>query len=58
VQSGKLITNAEICGLTVTTRDISPFETAGLNVINPWNILAMMAAGATRPPVPPRERPL
>jgi predicted nucleic acid-binding protein len=24
-------------GLTVATRDTSPFEAAGINVINPWN---------------------
>jgi predicted nucleic acid-binding protein len=25
-------------GLIVATRDTSPFEAAGLNVINPWNV--------------------
>ena len=41
---GKVIGKADACiaaiatvrALKVATRDVSPFETAGLEVINPW----------------------
>ncbi|GHT87132.1 ribonuclease VapC [Betaproteobacteria bacterium] len=33
---GYIAATAAACGLMVATRDTSPFEAAGLNVINPW----------------------
>ena len=35
---GYIAATAATRGLMVATRDTSPFEAAGLNVINPWNI--------------------
>lgn len=35
---GYIAATAAARGMTVATRDISPFEAAGLNVINPWDI--------------------
>lgn len=34
---GYIAATAAARGLMVATRDTSPFEAAGLNVINPWN---------------------
>ncbi|NTG64726.1 type II toxin-antitoxin system VapC family toxin [Rhizobium rhizogenes] len=34
---GYIAATAAARGLTVATRDTSPFEAAGLNVINPWD---------------------
>jgi len=34
---GYIAATAAARGLTVATRDTSPFEAAGINVINPWN---------------------
>jgi len=34
---GYIAATAQAHGLTVATRDIRPFEAAGLKVINPWN---------------------
>jgi toxin FitB len=33
---GYLAATASACGLMVATRDISPFEAAGLKIVNPW----------------------
>ena len=33
---GYIAATASACGLMVATRDISPFEAAGLKVVNPW----------------------
>jgi hypothetical protein len=33
---GYIAATATACGLMVATRDISPFETAGLKILNPW----------------------
>lgn len=33
---GYIAATASACGLMVATRDISPFETAGLKIVNPW----------------------
>jgi predicted nucleic acid-binding protein len=33
---GYIAATASACGLMVATRDISPFESAGLKVVNPW----------------------
>ncbi|MBB3609193.1 type II toxin-antitoxin system VapC family toxin [Rhizobium sp. BK602] len=35
---GYIAATAAARGMTVATRDISPFEAAGLNIINPWDI--------------------
>jgi predicted nucleic acid-binding protein len=35
--AGYIAATAAARGLMVATRDTSPFEAAGLNVINPWN---------------------
>ena len=35
---GYIAATAITHGLIVATRDTSPFEAAGLNVINPWNV--------------------
>ena len=35
---GYIAATAITPGLIVATRDTSPFEAAGLNVINPWNV--------------------
>ena len=35
---GYIAATAAINGLIVATRDTSPFEAAGLNVINPWKV--------------------
>jgi predicted nucleic acid-binding protein len=35
---GYIAATAAARGLTVATRDTSPFEAAGLNVINPWDV--------------------
>lgn len=36
--NGYIAATASARGLMVATRDTSPFEAAGLNVINPWDI--------------------
>lgn len=33
---GYIAATATACGLMVATRDISPFEAAGLKIVNPW----------------------
>jgi len=33
---GYIAATASACGLMVATRDISPFEAAGLKIVNPW----------------------
>jgi toxin FitB len=33
---GYLAATASACGFMVATRDISPFEAAGLKIVNPW----------------------
>ena len=33
---GYIAATAIACGLMVATRDISPFEAAGLKIVNPW----------------------
>lgn len=33
---GCIAATASACGLMVATRDISPFEAAGLKIVNPW----------------------
>ena len=33
---GYIAATASACGLMVATRDISPFEAAGLKLVNPW----------------------
>lgn len=33
---GYIAATAAACGLMVATRDISPFEAAGLKIVNPW----------------------
>ena len=33
---GYIAATASACGLMIATRDISPFEAAGLKIINPW----------------------
>ncbi|WP_047454210.1 type II toxin-antitoxin system VapC family toxin [Rhizobium rhizogenes] len=35
---GYIAATAAARGMTVATRDTSPFEAAGLNVINPWDV--------------------
>jgi predicted nucleic acid-binding protein len=35
---GYIAATAAVNGLIVATRDTSPFEAAGLNVINPWKV--------------------
>lgn len=37
VQDGQIAAIAQSCDFAVATRDVAPFEAAGLNVINPWN---------------------
>jgi hypothetical protein len=34
---GYIAATATACGLMVATRDISPFEAAGLKIVNPWD---------------------
>jgi predicted nucleic acid-binding protein len=34
---GYIAATASACGLMVATRDISPFEAAGLKFVNPWD---------------------
>lgn len=34
---GYIAATATVCGLMVATRDISPFEAAGLKIVNPWD---------------------
>lgn len=34
---GYIAATATACGLMVATRDISPFEAAGLQIVNPWD---------------------
>jgi len=34
---GYIAATASACGLMVATRDISPFEAAGLKIVNPWD---------------------
>jgi predicted nucleic acid-binding protein len=34
---GYIAVTATACGLMVATRDISPFEAAGLKIVNPWD---------------------
>lgn len=34
---GYIAATATACGFMVATRDISPFEAAGLKVVNPWD---------------------
>ncbi len=36
---GYIAAAAAVRGLIVATRDTSPFEAAGLRVINPWNVV-------------------
>lgn len=36
---GYIAAAAAVRGLIVSTRDTSPFEAAGLRVINPWNVV-------------------
>lgn len=36
---GYIAATAAVRGLIVATRDTSPFEAAGLRVINPWNVM-------------------
>lgn len=36
---GYITATAAARGLIVATRDASPFEAAGLRVINPWNVM-------------------
>lgn len=36
VADGYIAATAAANGMIVATRDVSPFETAGVNVINPW----------------------
>ena len=33
---GYIAATASACGLMVATRDISPFQAAGLKIVNPW----------------------
>jgi toxin FitB len=33
---GYIAATASACGFMVATRDISPFEAAGLKIVNPW----------------------
>lgn len=40
VPDAYIAATAAVYGYKVATRDITPFEAAGLNVINPWNALA------------------
>lgn len=36
---GYIAATATACGLMVATRDISPFEAAGLKIVNPWKAM-------------------
>ncbi len=36
VADGYIAATAAVNGMTVATRDIGPFQAAGLNVIDPW----------------------
>ena len=38
VSDGYIAATAAANGMTVATRDIAPFEAAGLNTVNPWTV--------------------